>query len=51
MTTKTTTEMVPGYLDVTRLAVAPFLARYREPTDRLHPGPQGLPRLVSDLPP
>jgi len=28
----TTTELVPGYLDVTRLAVASFLARYREPT-------------------
>lgn len=33
MTTITTTsELVPGYLDVTRLAVASFLARYREPT-------------------
>ncbi len=33
MTTKTTTtETVPWYLDVTRLAVAPFLPRYREPT-------------------
>lgn len=28
----TTTELVPSYLDVTRLAVAGFLARYREPT-------------------
>jgi integrase/recombinase XerD len=27
-----TTELVPGYLDVTRLAVGSFLARYREPT-------------------
>lgn len=33
MTTITTTSaLVPGYLDVTRLAVASFLARYREPT-------------------
>ncbi len=30
--TTTTTELVPGYLDVTRLAVVSFLARYREPT-------------------
>lgn len=28
----TTTELVPSYLDVTRLAVGFFLARYREPT-------------------
>ena len=28
----TLTELVPSYLDVTRLAVASFLARYREPT-------------------
>ena len=28
----TTTELVPTYLDVTRLAVGSFLARYREPT-------------------
>jgi site-specific recombinase XerD len=28
----TTTELVPSYLDVTRLAVGSFLARYREPT-------------------
>ena len=28
----TTTELVPGYLDVTKLAVGSFLARYREPT-------------------
>ncbi len=28
----TTKELLPGYLDVTRLAVASFLARYREPT-------------------
>ena len=32
MTTTTTSELVPGYVDVTRLAVASFLARYREPT-------------------
>ncbi len=31
-TTTTTTELGPGYLDVTRLAVVSFLARYREPT-------------------
>jgi hypothetical protein len=31
-TTTTTSELVPGYVDVTRLAVASFLARYREPT-------------------
>ena len=30
--TAMTTDLVPGYLDVTRLAVASFLARYREPT-------------------
>ena len=30
--TTTTSELVPGYLDVTRLAVTSFLARYREPT-------------------
>lgn len=30
--TTTTTELVPSYLDVTRLAVGSFLARYREPT-------------------
>ncbi len=28
----TTTELVPGNLDVTKLAVASFLARHREPT-------------------
>jgi integrase/recombinase XerD len=28
----TTSELVPSYLDVTRLAVGSFLARYREPT-------------------
>src|SRR3954454_1939681 len=28
----TTTELLPSYLDVTRLAIASFLARYREPT-------------------
>lgn len=28
----TTSALVPGYLDVTRLTVASFLARYREPT-------------------
>ncbi len=28
----TTTELVPSYLDVTRLAVGSFLARYREST-------------------
>lgn len=27
-----TTELLPSYIDVTRLAVASFLARYREPT-------------------
>ena len=27
-----TTELVPGYLDVTRVAVASFFARNREPT-------------------
>ena len=32
MTTTTTSVLVPGYLDVTRLAVTAFLARYREPT-------------------
>jgi len=32
MTTTTTAGLVPGYLDVTRLAVRSFLARYREPT-------------------
>ena len=32
MTTTTTSELVPGCVDVTRLAVASFLARYREPT-------------------
>jgi site-specific recombinase XerD len=33
MTTRTTTaELVPSYLDVTRVALASFLARYREPT-------------------
>jgi hypothetical protein len=31
-TTTTTSELVPGYVDMTRLAVASFLARYREPT-------------------
>src|SRR3954451_11110937 len=31
-TATTTTELVPSYLDVTRLAVGSFLARYREPT-------------------
>lgn len=30
--TTTTTELVPSYLDVTRLVVGSFLARYREPT-------------------
>ncbi len=30
--TTATTELVPGYLDVTRLAVGSFGARYREPT-------------------
>jgi hypothetical protein len=32
MTATTTSVLVPGYLDVTRLAVASFLARCREPT-------------------
>lgn len=27
-----TTEMVPGYLDMTKMAISSFLARYREPT-------------------
>jgi site-specific recombinase XerD len=31
-TTSVTTDVVPSYLDVTRLALASFLARYREPT-------------------
>ena len=31
-TTTTTSVLVPGYLDVRRLTVASFLARYREPT-------------------
>jgi hypothetical protein len=31
-TTATRSDLVLGYLDVTRLAVASFLARYREPT-------------------
>jgi integrase/recombinase XerD len=31
-TTSTTTELVPTYLDVTRVALVSFLARYREPT-------------------
>ena len=30
--TTTTTELVPSHLDVTRLALGSFLARYREPT-------------------
>jgi len=30
--TTTTTELVPSFLDATRLAVGSFLARYREPT-------------------
>ena len=28
----TTSELLPNYLDVTRLAIASFLARYRQPT-------------------
>lgn len=28
----TTTVLLPSYLDVTRLAITSFLARYREPT-------------------
>lgn len=28
----TATELLPSYLDVTRLAIASFLARYCEPT-------------------
>jgi integrase/recombinase XerD len=32
MTTTTTTELLPGNLDLTRLTVTSFLARYREPT-------------------
>ena len=31
-TTSTTTELVRSYLDVTRLALASFVARCREPT-------------------
>ena len=31
-TTSMSTDVVPSYLDVTRLALASFLARYREPT-------------------
>jgi hypothetical protein len=31
-TTSMTTDVVPSYLDVTGLALASFLARYREPT-------------------
>jgi hypothetical protein len=31
-TTRMTSDVVPSYLDVTRLALASFLARYREPT-------------------
>ena len=49
MTTTTTSELVPGYLDVTRLAVTSFLARYRERgehLDGLYPGPEDLPGLV-----
>ncbi|MGZ4523725.1 MAG: hypothetical protein ACXVXO_09970 [Mycobacteriaceae bacterium] len=51
-TTTTTTALVPGCLDVTRLTVASFLAGYRgaDPPG-LHPGPQGVPRLVPDLRP
>jgi site-specific recombinase XerD len=30
--TTTTTELVPTYLDLTRLALGSFLARYRQPT-------------------
>ena len=30
--TATTSKLVPPHLDMTRLAVASFLARYREPT-------------------
>jgi integrase/recombinase XerD len=32
MAATTTSELVPGYLDMTRLTVTSFLARYREPT-------------------
>jgi integrase/recombinase XerD len=32
MIATTTSELVPGYLDMTRLSVTSFLARYREPT-------------------
>lgn len=35
-TTPVTTDVVPSYLDVTRLALASFLARYREPTLTAH---------------
>ncbi len=50
MTTTTTTELVPGYLDVIRLAVGSFLARYREPTLTAYTqGPQGVSGLVPDL--
>jgi hypothetical protein len=36
-TTTTTSALVPGYVDVTRLAVASFLARHREPTPTTYP--------------
>ncbi len=31
-TTTATAELVPGYLDLRKLTVSSFLARYREPT-------------------
>ena len=34
--TTVTRDLVPSYLDVTRLAVGSFLARYREPTLTAH---------------
>lgn len=49
-TTTTTSTLVPGHLDVTRLAVASFLAPLPgTDVDRLHPGPQVVPGLVPEL--
>ncbi len=48
--TTTTAELVPGSLDVTRLAVGSFLARYRESTLTAYTQDlKGVPRLVPDL--
>jgi hypothetical protein len=38
-TTTTTSELLPGYLDMTRLTVASFLARYREPSRQVKAEP------------